>query len=61
MESPLIREAHLLEQGIQALNGLLGPEWQVTQRPNKSKAFDALLEVRAEGDSAFTQLLVEAT
>ncbi|MGW7260486.1 hypothetical protein [Streptomyces sp. NPDC054834] len=61
MESPLIREAHLLEQGIQALNGLLGPEWQVTQRPNNSKVFDALLEVRAEGDSTFTQLLVEAT
>ncbi|MFC8247616.1 hypothetical protein [Streptomyces chartreusis] len=61
MESPLIREAHLLEQGIQALDALLGAEWQVTQRPNKSKVFDAALEVRAEGDSTFTQLLVEAT
>ncbi|MFZ3492242.1 hypothetical protein ACODT5_03195 [Streptomyces sp. 5.8] len=61
VESPLIRESHLLEQGIQALSGLLGPEWQVTQRPNKSKVFDAALEVRADGDSAFTQLLVEAT
>ncbi|MGC5346959.1 hypothetical protein PZB75_30330 [Streptomyces sp. AM 4-1-1] len=61
MESPLIREAHLLEQGIHVLSGLLGPEWQVTQRPNKSKVFDAALEVRAEGDSTFTQLLVEVT
>ncbi|MFF4542170.1 helix-turn-helix domain-containing protein [Streptomyces aureus] len=61
MESPLIREAHLLEQGVHALSTMLGPEWQVTQRPNKSKVFDAALEVRAEGDSTFTQLLVEAT
>jgi hypothetical protein len=61
VESPLIREARLLEQGIQALADLLGPEWQVTPRPSKSKVFDALLEVRAEGDSTFTQLLVEAT
>ncbi|MFG2716207.1 helix-turn-helix domain-containing protein [Streptomyces goshikiensis] len=61
MEAPLIREAHLLEQGIQALSDLLGPEWQVTQRPNKTKVFDAALEVKAEGDSVFTQLLVEAT
>ncbi|WP_233221557.1 hypothetical protein [Streptomyces carminius] len=61
MESPPIREAHLLEQGIQALDALLGPEWQVTQRPNKSKVFDAALEVRAEGDSTFTQLLVEVS
>ncbi|MFB6814332.1 hypothetical protein ACFCV8_07280 [Streptomyces sp. NPDC056347] len=30
VEPPQIREAHLLEQGIQALSGLLGPEWQVT-------------------------------
>ncbi|MEU4128640.1 helix-turn-helix domain-containing protein [Streptomyces wuyuanensis] len=60
MESLPITEVHLLEQGIQALNGLLGPEWEVAQRPNKSKAFDALLEVKAEGDSTFTQLLVEA-
>ncbi|MFF2026738.1 hypothetical protein ACFVW2_33750 [Streptomyces sp. NPDC058171] len=61
MESPLIREAHLLERGIQALSGLLGPDWQVTQRPNKSMVFDAALEVKAEGDSVFTHLLVEAT
>ncbi|WP_244291563.1 helix-turn-helix domain-containing protein [Streptomyces subrutilus] len=61
MEAPLIREAHLLDQGIQALRDLLGPEWQVTQRPNKTKVFDASLEVQAEGDSVFTQLLVEAT
>ncbi|WP_331739857.1 hypothetical protein OG590_39210 (plasmid) [Streptomyces goshikiensis] len=61
MESPLIREALLLEQGIQALSDLLGPEWHVTPRPNKSKVFDAALEVKADGDSAFTQLLVEAT
>ncbi|MEU3907253.1 hypothetical protein AB0F20_26110 [Streptomyces goshikiensis] len=61
MEAPLIREAHLLEQGIQALRDLLGPEWQVTQRPNKTKVFDASLEVKAEGDSVFTQLLVEVT
>ncbi|MFJ6785296.1 hypothetical protein [Streptomyces yangpuensis] len=59
MESLLISETNLLEQGIQALSGLLGPEWQVTQRPNESKVFDAALEVRAEGDSIFTQLLVE--
>lgn len=59
MESPLIRDAQLLEQGIHALRGLLGPEWQVTQRPNRSRAFDAALEVRADGDSTYTQLLVE--
>ncbi|MFC6987196.1 helix-turn-helix domain-containing protein [Streptomyces cirratus] len=61
MEAPLIREAHLLEQGIQALRDLLGQEWQVTQRPNKTKVFDASLEVKAEGDSVLTQMLVEAT
>ncbi|MGW6410477.1 helix-turn-helix domain-containing protein [Streptomyces vinaceus] len=61
MESALIRESNLLDQGIHALSGLLGPEWQVTQRPNKSKVFDAALEVKAEGDSTFTQLLVEVT
>ncbi|MEU0984061.1 hypothetical protein ABZ488_33100 [Streptomyces griseus] len=60
MESPRIREAQLLEQGIRALSGLLGPEWQVTQRPNNSRVFDAALEVRADGDSTYTQLLVEA-
>ncbi|MEG9551670.1 helix-turn-helix domain-containing protein [Streptomyces baarnensis] len=59
MEAPLIRDAQLLEQGIQALRGLLGPEWQVTQRPNRSRAFDAALEVRADGDSTYTQLLAE--
>lgn len=61
VESPPTRETDLLEQGVQALHALLGPGWQVTQRPNKSKVFDAVLEVRAEGDSTFTQLLVEAT
>ncbi|MFI1786461.1 hypothetical protein [Streptomyces rubiginosohelvolus] len=61
MEAPLIREAQLLDQGIQALSDLLGPEWQVARRPNKSSVFDAALEVRAEGDSTYTQLLVEAT
>ncbi|WP_431782614.1 helix-turn-helix domain-containing protein [Streptomyces chumphonensis] len=60
MESSLITEASLVEQGVQVLTDLLGPEWQVALRPIQSKAFDASLEVRAKGDSTFTRLLVEA-
>ncbi|MFC8013739.1 helix-turn-helix domain-containing protein [Streptomyces cinereoruber] len=61
MEYPPPEEVQLLTRGILALSDLLGQEWQVEQLPSKSKAFDALLQVKAEGDNYYTQLMVEAT
>ncbi|MEU9298705.1 helix-turn-helix domain-containing protein [Streptomyces sp. NPDC048266] len=61
MEYPPPEEVQLLTRGILALSDLLGQEWQVEQLPSKSKAFDALLQVKAKGDNYYTQLMVEAT
>jgi hypothetical protein len=54
----------LLGQGLRALSDLLGPTWQVAlQPPRESKRegrrLDALVQVQSEGDSTFTQLLIE--
>ncbi|MEV5771194.1 hypothetical protein AB0L49_08080 [Streptomyces antimycoticus] len=51
----------LLEQGLAILSGLLGSTWTVTPRPEPEEphGIDVIVEVKAEGDSTFTQLLVE--
>ncbi|MGW2612706.1 helix-turn-helix domain-containing protein [Streptomyces mirabilis] len=54
----------LLSQGLQALRDLLGPTWQVTLQPPSQEArsargLDALVQVQSEGDSVFTQLLID--
>jgi hypothetical protein len=55
----------LLEQGLQVLRDLLGPGWTVTTQPasqnvrNEQRGLDALVQVKADGDSVFTQLMVE--
>ncbi|MFD9608335.1 helix-turn-helix domain-containing protein [Streptomyces sp. NPDC059083] len=55
-----MKEAGLLERGIESLAALLGEDWTVTQRPQRdASVFDALLEVRPVGDSAYTQLMVD--
>jgi DNA-binding transcriptional ArsR family regulator len=51
----------LLEQGLAELFRLLGPEWTLTPRAEQeplSRA-DVIVEVRPDGDSVYTQLLVE--
>ncbi|MCM2420222.1 helix-turn-helix domain-containing protein [Streptomyces sp. RKAG293] len=52
---------NLLGQGLAVLSDLLGSSWTVTPRPERegSRGSDFIVEVRAEGDSSFTQLLVE--
>jgi hypothetical protein len=55
----------LLDQGLQILRDLLGHGWQVTLRPEQQDPLvsrrrpDALVEVKADGDGVFTQLLVD--
>lgn len=55
----------LLEQGLQSLRNLLGPTWQVTLKPASQEAksvrrsLDALVQVQSDGDSVFTQLLID--
>lgn len=51
----------LLEQGLAALSSLLGPTWTVAPRtrPEGAHGADVIVELKAEGDSTFTQLLVE--
>jgi hypothetical protein len=53
--------SELLAEGLQRLADLLGPTWTVSRRPGEqgARAVDALVELRPEGDSHFTQLLVE--
>jgi hypothetical protein len=54
----------LLSQGLQALRDLLGPTWQVTLQPpsqvaKSDRGLDALVQVQSDGDSVFTQLLID--
>ncbi|MFE4822892.1 hypothetical protein ACFRFU_42060 [Streptomyces sp. NPDC056704] len=54
----------LLTRGLQVLSDLLGPAWTVTIQPpsqgaRSSKNLDALVQVQSEGDSVFTQLLID--
>ncbi|MEU5646243.1 helix-turn-helix domain-containing protein [Streptomyces milbemycinicus] len=51
----------LLEQGLATLSSLLGSTWTITPRPEPegSHGIDVIVEVKAEGDSTYTQLLVE--
>lgn len=54
----------LLTRGLQVLSDLLGPTWSVAIQPpsqgaRSSKNLDALVQVQSEGDSVFTQLLVD--
>lgn len=55
----------LLEQGLQALRDQLGPSWDVSVQPSPHEArsgrqhLDALVQVKSDGDSVFTQLLVD--
>ncbi|MGW4623444.1 helix-turn-helix domain-containing protein [Streptomyces sp. NPDC004592] len=51
----------LLQQGLEALFRLLGPEWTLTPRGDQESGSgaDAIVEVRPDGDSVYTQLLVE--
>lgn len=61
-----LSEDALLEQGLQVLRDLLGPTWEVTVQPGPQQTrsgrrrLDALVQVKAGGDSTFTQLLVDA-
>ncbi|MFE6868524.1 hypothetical protein ACFVFS_18400 [Kitasatospora sp. NPDC057692] len=57
MDDADLTPATLLQQGLEALKGLLGPSWTVTLMPERGAA--AMVEVRAEGDSVLTQLLVD--
>lgn len=55
----------LLEQGLSVLRNLLGPGWEVTILPTTQEArsgrrsLDALVQVKADGDSVSTQLMVD--
>ncbi|QKW32751.1 hypothetical protein HUT06_00805 [Actinomadura sp. NAK00032] len=54
----------LLEQGLTVLRDLLGSGWQVTVQPHTQEArgdrpLDALVEVKADGDSVLTQLMID--
>ncbi|MET8451640.1 helix-turn-helix domain-containing protein [Streptomyces sp. NPDC005209] len=51
----------LLEQGLAELFRLLGPEWTLTPRADRESlsGADVIVEVRPDGDSVYTQLLVE--
>ncbi|MGY4966657.1 hypothetical protein [Streptomyces sp. 900105245] len=61
MESEMITDDDLVQRCMTVLSGLLGTGWQVTRRPAKeTKVFDAVLEVKEEVGSTFTQLAVEA-
>lgn len=61
MDNHALTLGALLEQGLAKLADLLGSSWTLTPRPErgKSRGLDTIVEVRAEGDSVFTQLLVE--
>ncbi|MFE5519889.1 hypothetical protein ACFQ9Q_19515 [Streptomyces virginiae] len=57
----MISEDDLVQQCMTTLSDLLGAEWEVTRRPGKeARVFDAVFEVKAQGDSTFTQLAVAA-
>ncbi|WP_210748028.1 helix-turn-helix domain-containing protein [Actinomadura latina] len=54
----------LLEQGLTVLRDLLGSGWQVSVQPPMQEAkgdrpLDALVEVKADGDSVLTQLMID--
>ncbi|GAA1786532.1 helix-turn-helix domain-containing protein [Actinomadura chokoriensis] len=54
----------LLERGLTVLRDLLGSGWQVTVQPPTREAkggnpLDALVEVKADGDSVLTQLMID--
>ncbi|MET8420869.1 hypothetical protein ABZV41_35860 [Streptomyces sp. NPDC005098] len=62
MSDDVLTPEALLEQGLARLADLLGPSWEVSPRPNRDmsrRGGDALVEVRAEGDSTLTQLLID--
>lgn len=54
----------LLEQGVQALTGLLGAGWKISRRQeeqasNRDRGVDAVLEVTPEGPSPYAEFLVD--
>ncbi|TDC70176.1 hypothetical protein E1200_06185 [Actinomadura sp. GC306] len=54
----------LLQRGLTVLRDLLGPDWQVTVQAPRQEArgdhpFDTLVEVKADGDSVLTQLMID--
>lgn len=55
----------LLEQGLQVLRDLLGTDWTITVQPGSQEVrsgnrhLDALVQVKADGDSVVAQLMVE--
>ncbi|MFJ5221054.1 helix-turn-helix domain-containing protein [Streptomyces sp. NPDC088354] len=61
MDNDELNPAELLAQGLAALSDLLGSEWFVAPRPDSESrsGVDVIVELRAEGDSSYTQLLVD--
>lgn len=63
METTASDEETRLEKGLDALRGLLGPEWEVSVQPEPAGqgdvGADAIVQLRATGDSTIAQLLVE--
>ncbi|MFE0438889.1 helix-turn-helix domain-containing protein [Streptomyces nigra] len=59
--------ASVLPQGLDALQNLLGEEWEVTIQPEQTpllhegdKGWDAVVRITSRHDSIFTELLVDA-
>lgn len=61
MDHDELNAAGLLAQGLSALSDLLGSDWSVALRPDRESRSggDVIVELRAEGDSTYTQLLVD--
>ncbi|MFJ4407669.1 hypothetical protein [Streptomyces sp. NPDC088910] len=63
MEMMASDEETLLQNGLDALRRLLGPEWEVRVQPEPADqgdtGADAIVQLQATGDSTFAQLLVD--